>query len=96
MHTKTVRIPDRLLQALALVESREHIEESTAIRKLIRTGLETYIARLYERGEITLRDAASKLNLDLIETTELLLDHGIKGNLRANDVLASIQHFVET
>lgn len=96
MHTKTVRIPDRLLQALALVESREHIEESTAIRKLIRTGLETYIARLYERGEITLRDAASKLNLDLIETTELLLDHGIKGNLRANDVLASIQQFVET
>jgi hypothetical protein len=93
MHTKTVRIPDRLLQAIELVESREHIEESTAIRKLIRTGLETYIARLYERGEITLRDAAARLNLDLIATMDLFLDHGVKGNLRARDVLVSLQQF---
>jgi len=57
--------------------------------------LEAYIARLYERGELTLREAAARLDLDLIETMDLLLDYGVKGNLRAKDVLASIQQFAE-
>ena len=94
MHAKSIRIPDEMLSAIALVESREHIEESAAIRKLIRTGLETYVARLYRQGDITLRDAASRLGLDLIATLEVFLDYGIKGNLDAADVLASVEQFV--
>jgi len=93
MNAKSVRIPEDMLKAIELVESREHIEESTAIRKLIRTGLETYVARLYRQGGVTLREAASRLGLDLVETVDVLLDHGVKGNLDADDVLASIRHF---
>ena len=93
MNAKSIRIPAALLKAIELVETREHIEESTAIRKLIRTGLETYVARLYRQGDLTLREAASRLGLDLMATVELLLDHGVKGNLDADDVLGSIRHF---
>ena len=74
------------------MESREHIEESAAIRKLIHTGLETYVARLYRQGSLTLREAAERLGLDLVDTIDLLLDHGVKGNLDAADVLSSIEH----
>ena len=82
-----------MLKAIELVQSREHIEESTAIRKLIRIGLEIYIARLYRQGAITLREAADRLGLDLVATVDLLMDYGITGNLDAADVLASIEHF---
>lgn len=61
--------------------------------KLIRTGVETYIARLYRQGELTLREAASRLGVDVVATLDILLDHGIKGNLDADDVLTSIRHF---
>jgi len=91
MQVKSIRIPDELLSAIELVETREHLEESTAIRKLIRTGLETYLARLYRRGDITLREAADRLGLDLITTIELFMDYGIKGNLDAADVLAAVE-----
>jgi len=93
MQAKSIRIPDDMVRGIELVESREHIEESTAIRKLIRTGLETYVVRLYQAGALTLREAAGSLGLDLVATMELLLDHGVKGNLTAADVLKSIEHF---
>jgi len=93
MQAKSIRVPDDMLRAIELVEAREHIEQSTAIRKLIRTGLETYVARLYRQGALTLREAASRLGLDLVATTDLLLDYGVKGNLDAADVLTSVEHF---
>ena len=41
MKTKSIRIPDEMLVGIHLVEAKEHIEESTAIRKLLRIGFET-------------------------------------------------------
>ena len=36
---------------------------------------------------------AARLGLDLIATTDLLLDFGVKGNLDAHDVLHAIERF---
>lgn len=58
------------------------------MRKLIRIGFETYIGNLYKQGKVTLREAARLLKLSQIETMNLFLDAGIKGNLDASDVLA--------
>ena len=63
------------------------------MRKLIRIGYESYIGNLYRRGKISLRDAATLLNLSQMETIDLLLDAGISGNLDATDVLASLRKF---
>ena len=93
MQAKSIRIPDDMLAAIELVERREHIEESTAIRKLIRTGLETYTAQLYRQGQITLREVASRLGVDLVAAIDLLLDYGVKGNVDADDVLYSAEQF---
>ncbi len=95
MKTKTLRLPDEMMHALELVKKEEKIEESTAMRKLLRMGFETYVGNLYKQGKITLRAAARLLKMNQIEVINLFLDSGIKGNLDASDVLASIEYFVK-
>lgn len=94
MKTKSIRIPKDMMSAIELVEKEEKIEESTAMRKLMRIGFETYIGNLYKQGKVTLREASRLLKLNQIETMNLFLDAGIKGNLDASDVLASLERFV--
>ena len=94
MKTKSIRIPKDMMAAIELVEKEEKVEESTAMRKLIRIGFETYIGNLYKQGKVTLREASRLLKLSQIETMNLFLDAGIKGNLDASDVLTSLERFV--
>ena len=94
MKTKSIRIPKDMMAAIEIVEKEEKIEESTAMRKLIRIGFETYIGNLYKQGKVTLRQAAKLLNLSQIEAMNLFLDAGIKGNLDASDALTSLERFV--
>lgn len=94
MKTKSIRIPKDMMAAIELVEKEEKIEESTAMRKLMRIGFETYIGNLYKQGKVTLRESSRLLKLSQIETMNLFLDAGIKGNLDASDVLASLERFV--
>lgn len=94
MKTKSIRIPKDMMAAIELVEKEEKIEESTAMRKLMRIGFETYIGNLYKQGKVTLREASRLLKLSQIETMNLFLDAGIKGNLDASDVLTSLERFV--
>jgi len=94
MKTKSIRIPKDMMAAIEIVEKEEKIEESTAMRKLIRIGFETYIGNLYKQGKVTLRQAAKLLNLSQIEAMNLFLDAGIKGNLDASDVMTSLERFV--
>lgn len=49
---------------------------------------------LYKQGKVTLREASGLLKLSQIETMNLSFDAGIKGNLDASDVLASLERFV--
>jgi predicted HTH domain antitoxin len=95
MKTKTLRIPKDIVDAIGLVEREEKIEESTAMRKLIRMGFETYVGNLYKDGKITLRRASRLLHRNPIEVINLFLDAGIRGNLDASDVLVSIDRFAK-
>lgn len=94
MKTKSIRIPKDMMTAIEIVEKEEKIEESTAMRKLIRIGFETYVGNLYRQGKVTLREAARLLGINQIEAMNLFLDSGIKGNLDAADVLTSLERFV--
>lgn len=93
MKTKSLRIPKDMLSAIELVEKEEKIEESTAMRKLMRIGFETYVGNLYKQGKVTLREAARLLNVSQIEAMNIFLDAGIKGNLDASDVMISMKRF---
>jgi len=95
MKTKSIRMPAELLEAVALVEREEKIEETTAIRKLIAIGFETYMVEKYRTGKISLAAASRRLALNQIEMLNLLAEHGIKGNLDIDDVMHSLKTFAK-
>lgn len=93
--TDEIRINSRLRWPCSLVEKEEKVEEATAIRKLIRIGYETYVANMYRIGKRSLADSSRLLGLTQIETLELLLEKGVKGNLDPGDVMYSLEKFAK-
>lgn len=91
MTTKTLRLPDNLAAAVRDIGTREHIEESTAMRKLLSMGYEIYVAEQYRAGRISLRDAARRMGTSLSEALDALQRLGISGNVTADDTLQSLK-----
>jgi predicted HTH domain antitoxin len=85
-----MRIPEDIERAIEYVSRAEKVEKAQSLRKLARVGFESYIARAYKEGRLTLREASNLLKLTLSETIDLLVEMGVKGNIRARDVLASL------
>ena len=90
MKVKSMRIPEDIDQAINYVSRLEKIEKTQSLRKLARLGFEYYVAKNFRDGRISLRNAADLLNLNLSETIDLLVEAGVKGNIRASDVIASL------
>jgi rRNA-processing protein FCF1/predicted HTH domain antitoxin len=80
-------------QAINYVSQLEKIEKTQSLRKLARIGFEYYVAKNYKEGRITLRDASDLLKLSMSEAMDLLAEMGVKGNIRAADVYASLMTF---
>jgi hypothetical protein len=91
MTTKTLRLSDHMLDAVRELGSAEHIEEATAMRKLMRMGYNLFLAEQYRAGRLTLREVARRMELPLSEALEALQRLGITGNTSADDALASLR-----
>jgi predicted HTH domain antitoxin len=96
MKVKSMRIPEDIDKAIGYVARAEKIEDTHSLRKLARMGFESYVAREYKAGKITLREAADLLSLTLSETIDLLSDVGVKGNIHAVDVMKSLESLTKT
>jgi predicted HTH domain antitoxin len=91
MKVKSLRIPEDIDQAIDYVARSEKLEKTSSLRKLTRMGFEVYVAKSYERGRLTLREAADLLHLNLMETIDLLNEMGVKGNIKAKDVMEGLK-----
>ncbi len=91
MKVRSVRIPDEIDKAIDYVSRSEKLGKTTSLRKLTRLGFEVYVAKSYERGKLTLREAADLLHLNLIETIDLLAEMGVKGSIKAKDVMEGLK-----
>ena len=91
MKVKSLRIPEDIDQAIDYVARSEKLEKTGSLRKLTRMGFEVYVAKSYERGKLTLREACKLLHLNLIETIDLLNEMGVKGNIKAKDVMEGLK-----
>lgn len=91
MKVKSLRIPEEIDQAIDYVARSEKLEKTSSLRKLTRMGFEVYVAKSYERGKLTLREAADLLHLSMIETIDLLNEMGVKGNIKAKDVTEGLK-----
>jgi hypothetical protein len=91
MTTKTLRMPSDLAAAVHAVGVDEHIEESTAMRKLLRMGCDLYVAEQYRAGRVSLREVARRMGKSMSETLDALQRMGIAGNVSADDALQSLR-----
>lgn len=93
MKVRSLRIPQDIEQAIEYVSEVEKTEKTQSLRKLARLGFEYYVAKAYGDGRVTLRDASVLLKLTLSETIDVFFELGVKGNIRASDVLESLSTF---
>lgn len=91
MNVTSIRIPKEIERAMRYVSRTEKIEKVQSLRKLAYLGFEYYLAQSYREGKLSLREAAGYLALSLSETLDLFVQMGIKGGVRATDVLLSFQ-----
>jgi predicted HTH domain antitoxin len=94
MKVKSIRIPDDIDKSIEYVARLEKLEKTQSLRKLTKLGFEYYVAKSYERSKLTLRETAELLNLTLSETIDLLTEMGVKGNIRAKDVMESFKEIL--
>ena len=88
---KSLRIPESLLKTVRELARRERLDESTAIRKLIAMGATEYAVQLYREGKVTLREAATMADTTVREMIEILLEHGVKGNVTLDQQRKAIE-----
>jgi predicted HTH domain antitoxin len=93
MRVKSIRIPQDIDNAIEYVSKIEKIDKTQSFRKLARIGFEYYVVSEYRKSRITLREASELLKLTLSESIDLLLEVGVKGNIRASDILESLNTF---
>jgi len=93
MKVRSLRVPEDIDQAIEYVSKMEKTEKTQSLRKLARLGFEYYVAKAYREGKITLRDGSRLLNLTPSETIDILAEMAVKGNIRASDVLQSLNTF---
>jgi predicted HTH domain antitoxin len=94
MKVKSIRIPDDIDKSIEYVARLEKLEKTQSLRKLTKLGFEYYVAKSYERSKLTLRETAELLNLTLSETIDLLVEMGVKGNIRTKDVMESFKEIL--
>jgi len=91
MAIKTIRLPEELLRAVRKRAKIEGLDESTTIRQLIDQGVKDYCVKLYREGRLTLGEAAEFANVNVREMLDILLDHGVTGNVRLDQQKKSIE-----
>ncbi len=94
MKVRSMRVPEDIDRAIKYVSNAEKIENTQSLRKLARLGFELYVAKNYQSGDITLREASELLNLTTSETLDLLSKMGVTGNIRSSDVLACLNAII--
>ncbi len=92
MITKTIRLPEELSVKIGYRARKEDVDESDAIRQLIKLGLREYAVNLYKDRKMTLREASELADVSLREMLDLLMEHGIKGNVTLKQQQKSLEY----
>ncbi len=92
---KTVRLSKNLARAILHRVRTEKIDESTAIRQLLALGIEEYTVKLYREGRVTLGEASILADVSLREMIEILLAHGVKGNIRLDQQRKALDFIIK-
>ena len=70
-----------------------HKDKSTVARELIEYGWEFLMIKLYREGKLSLSTLATRLELSLSETLDLLAEFGIESPIDYDDYLKGFEVF---
>jgi hypothetical protein len=93
---KSLRLSEGLLKSVRYLARRERLDESTAIRQLLALGTAEYAVRLYREGKVTLNEAAELASVTPREMIDILLDHGVKGNVTVGQTRKALEYVLES
>ena len=88
---KTTRMPPGIVKGIRYRTRREGVDESTALRQLLRYGLKEYAVQLYKQGQISLREASELSDVTVRDMIDLLAEHGVKGNIQSDTQKKSLE-----
>ena len=92
MKAKAVRLPEDLIRGIEWIGKKEKLSKSgEALRRVVRLGLERDLAIRYGRGEVSLRELASILEVPVREALDLLSEHGVAGNVTAETASKALE-----
>lgn len=85
-----IRLPKEVLSRIEKLSSEEHEDRSTIIRKLVMLGYSDVVkekaAEKYQRGRLTLSEAAHQAGLTLWEMESYLVERGFKSSYSVEDL----------
>ncbi|MEE8400889.1 MAG: UPF0175 family protein [Candidatus Hydrothermarchaeaceae archaeon] len=85
----TTRLPKDILREIEALAKIEHADRSTEVRRLLEIGLFERKKKLaiekYEKGEITLPEAAKELKISIWQAIELFKKEKVEAQYDAED-----------
>lgn len=81
---------DRTFKGIQEIMEREGIDEEGAMVMILDLGLKDYVVELYRQGDVTIREAAAILGLNLRQTLEIV-EKKIGGNVRREEAIRALE-----
>ena len=90
MEMVPVHLPETMVEDLDRVAKRGGLDRSTPVRRLPRAGLERHVDEPCGRGELSRREAAAWMGVDVREAMGRLADLGVTGNITLEEAQAAL------
>lgn len=87
----SLRLNDRDMKRIEELSRLERKDKSAVARELMEHGWELMMVRLYQAGRISLAGLASRLEMSVGETIDLLSELGTKAPLDFDDYLKGFE-----
>jgi hypothetical protein len=81
---------DRTFKGILEIMEREGIDEEGAMVMILDLGLKDYVVELYRQGDVTIREAAAILGLNLRQTLEIV-EKKIGGNVGREEAIRALE-----
>lgn len=89
----SLRLKNREFKRLNELSRMEHKDKSTVARELLEYGWEFFMIKLYREGRLSLSTFASKLEMSVSESIDLLSEFGVKSPIEYDDYLKGFEVF---
>jgi hypothetical protein len=91
MSVISLRLKEKEFERLKELSKLEHKDKSAVAKELMEHGWEFLMIKLYRNGKLSLSTLASKMELSVSETIDLLADFGIESPIDFDDYLGGLE-----